>query len=87
MGKYINRTSNGIGLSVLDKVGRLLKDGAVLAEKPVKFQENLVCVVDNGFFEAAGYCYNEREFEEFNDSSDPRMKTWLVYPHAKELAD
>lgn len=58
-------------------------DGEIIVESP-KFQENLVCVVDNGFFAAAGYAYDEKEFECFN-SDDGRDKTWLVYPFASEL--
>jgi hypothetical protein len=37
-------------------------------------------------FEAAGYCYSEREFEDFNHSSDDRPKTWLIHPEAAKLA-
>lgn len=38
----------------------------------------LVCVIDNGFFEAAGYCYDGREFFAFTDESDNRPKEWLL---------
>ena len=38
----------------------------------------LICVVDNGPFEAAGYCYDEREFIAWCDPSDTRPKTWLL---------
>jgi len=37
----------------------------------------VICVVDNGHFEAAAYCYNLDEFRAFNDPSDDRAKTWL----------
>lgn len=84
MGYYINETSKGIALSPRGKVETLLEDGAKIVE--AEFQPNLICVVDNGFFEAAGYCYDEDEFGVFNDSSDIRPKTWLVHPKAKELA-
>ena len=84
MGYYINETSNGNPLPASGKVRALLADGAEIVE--AKFQSNLVCVVDNGFFEAAGYCYNEREFKAFNDTSDQRPKTWLVHPKAEQLA-
>jgi len=42
----------------------------------------LICVVDNGFFEAAGYCFSEREFEVFT-APDPRPKTWLLMDKEK----
>lgn len=38
----------------------------------------LVVVVDNGFFEAAGYAYDEREFAAFSGPEDDRPKTWLL---------
>lgn len=47
----------------------------------------LICVVDNGFFEAAGFCYDDGEYEAFRDPSDHRPKTWVVMDleKAKEL--
>jgi hypothetical protein len=38
----------------------------------------VVCVVDNGPFEAAAYCYNLAEFRVFNNPEDDRPKTWLL---------
>jgi hypothetical protein len=38
----------------------------------------LICVVDNGIFEAAGFCYDEREFAAFTDPGDTRPKEWLL---------
>lgn len=38
----------------------------------------IICVVDNGPFEAAAYCYNLTEFRQFTDPSDTRRKTWLL---------
>jgi hypothetical protein len=66
------------------KAQKLIEDGAKVVN--AEFQPNLVCVVDNGFFEAAGYCFNENEFEAFNSPSDPRPKIWLVHPDAENLA-
>jgi len=80
MGKYINKTSKGKILLATGKVEALVFDGAFLTIPAWK--ENLVCVIDNGNFEAAGYAYCENEFNEFN-RSDGRLKTWLVYKHAK----
>lgn len=42
----------------------------------------LVCVVDNGPFDAASYCYDQYEFEAFNDPSDWRPRTWLLMDKA-----
>lgn len=41
-----------------------------------------VCVVENGFFDAAAVAYNQNEFEVFNDPNDPRAKTWLDVPRS-----
>lgn len=87
MGYYINTNSKqeGIGASFNDKVKNLLSDGAETVDGST-FQENLVCVVDNGFFAAAAYCFDENEYMNFNTPSDSRPKRWLVYSHAKDLA-
>lgn len=37
----------------------------------------VVCVVDNGVFEAAGLCYDEEEFNAFNQE-DGRDRKWLI---------
>ncbi len=86
MGKYLNVDSKGksLGSSYMAKVVNLMEDGAVEVSDTI-FQDNLVCVVNNGMFAAAGYAYDEGEFEEFKHN-DGRPKTWLVYPYAKDLA-
>jgi hypothetical protein len=38
----------------------------------------IICVVDNGPFEAAAYCYSLDEFRAFNRADDPRPRTWLL---------
>lgn len=38
----------------------------------------IICVVDNGPFEAAAYCYNLDEFRQFSRPDDKRRKTWLL---------
>ena len=44
--------------------------------------EAIICVVDNGIFEAAGYCYNPRELEAFA-RPDGRLKAWLLMDKQK----
>lgn len=86
MGKYVNQTSKGhLGSSFEEKCQGLIEDGAVRVN-PTQFQENLVCVVDNFLFAAAGYAYNEREFREFNVKGDDRPKQWFVYEKAEQFA-
>lgn len=88
MGKYINQTSFGepLGTSYESKINGLVKDGAKIITSPLVFQPNLVCVVDNGHFAAAGYCDSEEEFEVFAYDADNRPKTWLTYHAADEVA-
>lgn len=38
----------------------------------------LVCVVQNGVFDAAGVCYSEEELEAFKETRTGRPRTWLV---------
>jgi len=88
MGKYINHTTNGpLGSSFTEKCTGLLEDGAVRIDQPTGFQENLVCVVDNFLFAAAGYAYNQSEFEAFNVKGDDRPKQWFVWEKAENFAN
>jgi len=84
MGYYINENSKGESLPSIGKVQALIEDGAEVVK--AEYQPNLICVVDNIMFEAAGYCYSEEEFEEFKHP-DGRKKTWLVHPLAEKLAE
>ena len=85
MGKYINRTTKkALGESYKDKVQGLIEDGATVIIE-VTFQPNLVCVINNGFFAAAGYAYSMGEFTEFM-RNDGRTKTWLLYPNAEQMS-
>jgi hypothetical protein len=45
----------------------------------------VVCVVDNGPFEAAAYCYNLDEFRAFTLSEDDRPKTWLYVENMEKV--
>jgi len=84
MGYYIDKTSKGTILPACDKADYLILDGA--KEVKAEFQPNLVCIVENGFFDAAGYAYSKNEFDQFNDPNDNRPKRWLIYPLAGKLS-
>jgi hypothetical protein len=45
----------------------------------------LLCVVENGPFDAVAIIYDEHECEEFSDPSDGRPKTWLLLDTATVL--
>lgn len=86
MGYYINQNSKNQPLGS-DKAASLIADGAKrISFDPKEFTENLVCVVDNGAFQAAAYVYSQGEFEAFTQPTDTRRKVWLSYEHAKDLA-
>ena len=88
MGRYVNFTSKGdMGSSAWDKRNALIEDGAIQIETPTEFKENLVCVVDNGFFGAAGYAFCENEFHVFNDPRDMRPKTWFIWDKVEKYAN
>jgi hypothetical protein len=87
MGKYIN-TINGVQVPNKNKAQFILDHipGSSLIPPPTEFQEGLVCVVDNGPFEAAGYAYSEGEMRVFlsQDSGVQRPQQWLVVPDAEK---
>jgi hypothetical protein len=87
MGKYINHTFNG-PLRSQHKADDLIKVGAsLLPDVPKEWEENLVCVVDNGAFEAAAYVQDERDLSDFsNYATDYRDRVWLKWDRAKEFA-
>lgn len=43
----------------------------------IKPHEAVICVVDNGLFEAAGFAFDSQEFFYFK-MPDGRPKTWLI---------
>lgn len=84
MGYYIEGPSKG-------KVEYIIKNWkAVEIPQPGTFssilpQHGLICVVDNGLFEAAGFCFDAQEFDAFTRPDDYRPKTWLIMP--RDLAE
>ena len=91
MGKYINSIGDDTsGASYQDKCALLERNGAQKVE-PKSFQKDLVCVVNNGPFAAAGYAYSEREFDYFytgfEKGSDPRPHQWYILPNAADYAE
>lgn len=71
MGYYIEVPENhGKAQQIVDIHG-----GTILERMPETFADipegqALICVVDNGPFEAAAFCYNEEEFAAFNTPDD-----------------
>jgi hypothetical protein len=84
MGYYVNENSKGEPLPIKGKANALIADGAKEVDGN-EFLEDLVCVVGNGFFDAALYCYKE-EYDYVKKYPDRRTKRWLVYEPAKRLS-
>lgn len=87
MGKYVNETSFGpIGTSAAMKCAAIIADDGNEIEEPKVFIENVVCVVDNGYFGAAAYAYDENELKDFK-RPDGRPKRWFIWNKVKEFAN
>ena len=58
--------------------------GAVAVMRPKTYADippdkRLICVVNNGLFDAAALCYSEGEFKEFAAcAGDSRPRTWML---------
>lgn len=79
MGLYLEVDSKGEPLGTRTKANKLIADGAEEITTTPTYQKNLVCVVDNGPFEAAAFCFSRREFTAFFTSqNDGRRYRWLV---------
>ena len=84
MGYYIEVPENkGKAQQLVD-----LHGARILDKKPtfheVASDKAIICVLDNGPFEAAGYAFSEMELEDFA-FPDGRPKTWLVMDKALTL--
>ena len=87
MGLYIEQLKDGTHLTPRNKAQQLVGDGArELTGLEIMYQPNLVCVVRNPNFDAAGYVYSEREFQRFLRGVDPRDIRWFVYEGSPDIA-
>ncbi len=80
MGYYI---SNGIE-GHFQKAAQIAKlYGGLITSRPRVFADippgkALIVIVRNPLFEAAGFCYDEKEFEAFTRPEDPRPKSYVL---------
>lgn len=79
MGYYLEVPENN------NKAGQLIHlHGAVDTGLPPKRLADipkgkvLICVVQNGPFDAAGIVYSQRELEDFGETDSGRHRTWLL---------
>ncbi len=83
MGYYIEVPNvKGKAQQVIDIHGAELLERAPLSLSDIPPDRAVICVVDNGPFEAAAFAYNDMELREFA-RPDPRPKQWLLMDRAK----
>jgi len=90
MGQYINEIDGKhIGSSFTEKRNSIknIKDSVEYPGTPKIWEENIVCIIDNGPFAAAAYIYNESELVAFSDPNDIRTKAWFNVPNAEQYAN
>lgn len=84
MGYYIQGPSKGKAQTIIaehDAVEITIEEAVEIMDDPDRDQ-GVICVVDNGPFEAAGYAFDKKEFEVFAQE-DGRPKTWLAMSRGK----
>lgn len=84
MGYYIETPINkGKARYIVEHYGGEL----VLSPESFDFDSDdaLVCVVENGLFDAAGIAYSPDERDQFNDPDDTRERVWLKLPKSKAI--
>lgn len=84
MGYHLNQDLNGKPLQARNKAKDLIASGAIPTDST--FKPDLVCVVENGYFDAAAWCYNLEERNAFHNP-DGRPKTWLIVPGVEKLVN
>ena len=87
MGFYLN-TIKGTGLPSRGKAEAILAlvAGSKKISPPLIWEPDLVCVVNNGTFEAAAHAYSEEEMHHFLDHLNGRPAQWMLVPNAHEYA-
>ena len=81
MGKYLNHDLDGNPIGAVGKATALIKSGAEPIVEPQSLDDHpnraIICVVENGFFDAAAWAWCERELAAFK-RPDGRPKRWLI---------
>jgi len=86
---YINKTSklNSIGSLSVEKCNAILEDGAIEIVQPLKWIENIVCVVDNGEYGAAAYVHDKDDFDRCSNPNDRRSLRWFIWSKVEKYID
>ncbi len=86
MGYYIEGPSKGKAKWLMDTYDAeeiVAAPGVILTRNSVPPGKAIVCVVDNGLFEAAAYGYNNQELADFQAPWDLRPKRFIVMDEKK----
>lgn len=78
MGYYVN-PKNESKESFLSREGELI----TTPQWPEDSTKVVVCLVDNGFFKAAGICFSRNELNAFTDPSDRRQRSYYLIDKSK----
>ena len=81
MGYYIEGPAIGKAQHIIDNHG----GRSVTASEAAQLVEShgVIAVKNNGRFEAAAFCFNAKEFQEFSDPYDFRPTSFVVIDRAK----
>ena len=83
MGYYIEtQQAKGKAQQIVDVHGAELLQRVPLSVSDVPPDKAIICVVDNGPFEAAAFAYDDLELRHFAQP-DPRPKQWLLMDRAR----
>lgn len=79
MGYYVQGPTFGKGPYMVEKYGATKLLGAPYWHE-IPVGKGLVMVIDNGFFEAAAFAYDKKEFDDFMNPDDIRPKSFYLLP-------
>lgn len=88
MGYYINTNDGRLhnkAAWLVEKCGGEVISKAEADRRIENPEVGIICVVNNGPFEACAFAYSKEEYEAFNYQSDSRAKVWVAMD--RELAE
>lgn len=85
MGYFIHGPDHGKGEYLVQNHGATRVHQNTAALSMGEKENAIICVVDNGPFEAAAYAYDRGEFERFS-IEDGRKKAWYIMSRASANA-
>ena len=84
MGFYIQGPTLGKAEHIVDNLGGTPATQEEATAAMNDSTKGVIVVVNNqGVFEAAAFAFNQKEFDDFVDPSDPRPKKFVIMDRAK----